>query len=72
MHGLNAPRQGRHTRQLREDSPKAEVCTTGGDAPHFDVVSFLKMLLQVDILALVFGDMLFKCQAAVKGNTKIH
>ena len=54
MHALNVS-TGQAYSAAERDSAKAVVRRTGGDAPHFDVVSFLKILLRVDTLALVLA-----------------
>ena len=63
--GLNAPRHGKHTWPLRTTMPR-QLCTE-----HMVTHPVLK-LLHVDILALVFGNMLLICQAAVKFTIKIY
>ena len=49
---LIAPKQDKHTQQPSRTA-KAKVRSTCGVAPHFDVISFCKILLRVETLALV-------------------
>ena len=58
---------GKAYSEAEKDSDKAVVRKTGGDAPHFDVVSFLKMLSRVDTLALV----LVTCSLNVKLQSSV-
>jgi len=67
---LITPKQDRHILLPSKTKPKQrscaarvvmQVCSTCGDAPHFDVVSFRKGLLRVETLVLVFFCVLRLC-----------